>query len=136
MDAIEERLWTLTVVLMIVVAAQATLLVMAIVGWHLRRKQQRFVDLWRRNLIDELIAKSRRTLAKEPNNTDALLYGAKALRTNGELKDARLWFERVLELEPALRRIVEGELELIRSTDIEALIARPIGSTPGKGGAP
>lgn len=117
MDAIESRLWTLTVVLLVVVAAQATLLVMAIVGWHINHKKQRFLDLWRRNQLDELIDKSRRTLAKEPNNTDALLYGAKALRTKGQLRDARLWFERALELEPAFRRIIEGELEMIRKKE-------------------
>lgn len=117
MDALEDRLWMLTVVLLIVVAAQATLLVMALVGGHVNRKRQRFLDLWRRNQLDELIDRSTATLKKEPNNTDALLYGAKALRTNGDLKNARIWFERALESEPALRRIIEGELALIRKKE-------------------
>ena len=117
MDAIEERLWMLTVVLFVVVAAQATLLIMAIVGGHVGRRKQRFLDLWRRNQLDELIDISRLTLTKEPNNLEALLYGAKALRTRGQLKDARLWFERVLEVEPGLRRTVEGELELLRKKE-------------------
>jgi hypothetical protein len=118
-DTIEERLWTLTVVLLVVVVAQVTLLAMGIVGGHINRKKQRFLDLWRRNQLAELIDRSTTTLKKEPNNTDALLYGAKALRTNGHLKDARLWFERALESEPALRRIIEGELELIRKKESE-----------------
>ena len=117
MDAIEERLWTLTVVLFIVVAAQATLLVMALVGWDVNRKKQKFLDLWRRNKLDELIDRSRVTLKKEPNNSDALLFGAKALRMRGNFGDARLWFARALELEPSLKRIVEGELELIRQKE-------------------
>jgi hypothetical protein len=117
MDALEDRLWTLTVVLIVVVVAQATLLVMAIVGWNVNRKKQIFLKLWRRNQLDELIDLSRRTLTKEPNNLDALLYGAKALKKSGHLKDARLWFERALELEPALRSSIEGQLELIRKKE-------------------
>jgi hypothetical protein len=117
MDALEDRLWTLTVVLIVVVVAQATLLVMAIVGWGVNRKKQRFLKLWQRNQLDKLIDLSRRTLTKEPNNLDALLYGGKALRKSGHLKDARLWLERALELEPALRSSIEGQLELIRKKE-------------------
>ncbi|MCP1375299.1 hypothetical protein [Dyella lutea] len=120
MDAIEERLWTLTTVLFVVVVAQAVLLVMGLVGSRVARRKQKFLDLWRQNRLAELIDISRATLSKEPNNTDALLYGAKALRTNGHLKDARLWFERALQSEPALRRIIEGELDFIRKKESES----------------
>jgi hypothetical protein len=43
MDALEERLWMLTVVLLVVVAAQSTLLVMALVGGHVNRKNIDFL---------------------------------------------------------------------------------------------
>lgn len=117
MDAIEGRLWALTVVLCVVVVAQATLLAMAIAGWNMTRNKTRFLDLWRRNKLDLFIERSRTALHKEPNNTDALLFGAKALRMKGDLSNARLWFERALELEPSLKRIIQGELEIIRKKE-------------------
>jgi tetratricopeptide (TPR) repeat protein len=124
MDAIEERLWTLTTVLFVVVAIQATILVMAIVGGYHKRKQQKFVDLWRQGQLDELIDRSRATLKKEPNNVNALLYGAKALRKNGKLGDARLWFERALESEPAFKPAIDAELEFIRKKEAGPLMQR------------
>jgi tetratricopeptide (TPR) repeat protein len=72
-----------------------------------------FAVLYDTGKFDELISQSAIKLKEEPNNINALYFGAKALHVQGQLEKAKEYYQRLIDAEPTLRQTISNEMELL-----------------------
>jgi hypothetical protein len=114
MGTTELQLWIIVGLLAFFVVMHATL-GLCHLAMHRRERTSKlgFGDLWDQNKIDELIVRSKVTLADSPNHQSALYFGAKALWSKGHVSEAKEYFEKLIQLEPSLRDTLQRELEIM-----------------------
>ena len=75
------------------------------------KKRVDFSGMHERGEMDELILESGIALRKNPNNQDALYFGAKALQYKGKYSQAKEYIEKLIQVEPTLRANLEVVLD-------------------------
>ena len=114
MPTTELQLWIIIGLLVLFVGGY---FLVALTHLQAHRQEQTtksgFGELWDRNQLDELILRSKLTLADYPNHQSALYFGAKALWAKGRGAEAKKYFDRLIKLEPDLSETLQRELKLM-----------------------
>lgn len=80
-----------------------------------RMDKKQWSELWYRDKLDELIVQAALALKERPNLSDALYFGAKALRAKGRYDEAHEYLERFLRIEPGLAKEMASDMEDLMS---------------------
>jgi len=78
-----------------------------------KKEHENFSEMWDQGKYDELILESGIALRDNPNLTNALFFGGKALHAKGKYEQAKEYIEQLMISEPTLRATLEELLELI-----------------------
>lgn len=109
-STLELQLWIIIALFIAVLMGQ---IICAFMNKSRKDVKGTFAVLWDTGEFDELIDLSKTTLRKQPNNINALYFGAKALHVRGRLEEAKDYFERLIESEPTLQHTLQNELDIL-----------------------
>ena len=78
-----------------------------------KSKGDRLVDLWHKGRTEDVITKSQALLRDNPHDITALYFGSKALAASGLHATAREYTQRLMLIEPEMRKQCQEQLEAI-----------------------